>query len=60
MKYAIKIFVESEWMYVTTGRRVDELVPLLFDTAIEAENLAENWRLTGKEQFVKVVTYENI
>lgn len=57
MKYAIQIWFEDSWMYVTTGSHKSNLKPLIFEDAIAAENLAEEWRLTGKENFVKVVPY---
>lgn len=44
-------------MYVTTGSCAADLKPMLFEHSVDAEDLAESWRLTGKEQLVKVVPY---
>lgn len=57
MKYAIQVWLEDSWMYVTTGTRQEDLKPMLFEQSIDAEDIAESWRLTGKEQYVKVVPY---
>lgn len=59
MKYAIQIWFENSWMYVTTGSRADDLKPMLFDNSIDAEDIAEDWRLTGKEEYVRVVPYND-
>ena len=59
MKYAIQIWFEDDWMYVTTGSHSNDLKPMLFDNSIDAEDLAGSWRLTGKEEYVKVVPYES-
>lgn len=57
MKYALQVWINDDWMYVTTGSCAEDLTPLLFDNSIDAEDIAEHWRLTGKEIYVKVVTY---
>ena len=57
MKYAIKIKVEDDWIFVTEDS-LDGLVPMLYNTSQEAEELAEVWRLPGREYNVKVVTYD--
>lgn len=59
MKYAIQVWFENSWIYVTTGSCADDLKPLLFDNSIDAEDIAEEWRLTGKEEYVKVIPYES-
>lgn len=58
MKYGIQVRVEDSWVYVKTGSNPQELKPLLFDNSIAAEDIAEDLRFTGKEQFIKVVPYD--
>lgn len=60
MKHALMIKIDSlkeDWVYVTTGSNISDIKPLLFDDSITAEDIAEEWRLTNKEQNVKVVPY---
>lgn len=57
MKYAIQVWFDNDWQYVTTGSSVNQLTPLLFNNSVDAEDIAEKWRLSGKEEFVKVVLY---
>ena len=62
MKYAIMIKIDclnDDWIFVTTGSNASDLKPLLFDDPIVAEDLVEEWRLSGKEKSVKVVPYLN-
>jgi len=56
MKYAVMVWFEDDWMYVTQGSGFNVLT---FDNSIDAEDLAESWRLTGREEYVKVVPYES-
>ena len=46
----------TDWIYVTKST-VDGFEPILYNSSEEAEDIAEIWRLPGKEQNVKVVTY---
>jgi len=45
---------DGEWTYITAdgGAR-----PVLYKTSNDAEEVAEQWRLTGKEHNIKVVVY---
>ena len=47
----------NDWLYVTEGP-ADDLRVKLYPTSEAAEEIAESWRLTGKEQNVKVVVYK--
>jgi len=63
MKYAIKVCLDpdnDEWLYITerTTNCMD-LQPVLFDLEEDAENYAITWRLEGKADMVKVVSYES-
>lgn len=63
MKYAIKVLLskeENDWIYVTedTGRCDWNIVPKLFDDFETANYFADTWRIKGKENFVKVVKYD--
>ena len=59
MKYAIMInaFGDDDWIYVTEDS-LDGPCVKVYTTSEEAEEVAEIWRLPGKELNVKVVTYE--
>lgn len=54
--YAIKILVNNEWTYITES--CSDFQVKLYSCSETAENLAEFFRLTGKEDRVKVVTYK--
>ena len=56
MKYAIMVMFEGDWMYVTLGSG-ENIRVRTFDNFIDAEDVAEAWRLSGREQYVKVVPY---
>ena len=57
-QYAIKVMWQpNDWLYVTEGP-ADDLRVKLYPTSEAAEEIAESWRLTGKEQNVKVVVYK--
>lgn len=59
VKYAIKVMWQpNDWMYVTEGP-ADDLRVVVYPTSEAAENVAETWRLTGKEENVKVVVYKD-
>ena len=45
---------DREWIYVTAD---GEARPVLYKTSSDAEEVAEHWRLTGKEHNIKVVIY---
>lgn len=55
-RYAIQVILDGDWIYVTESWG-DTLVPKLYDTSEAAEEIAESWRLTGKEHNVRVVVY---
>ena len=57
MKYALKVYFEEEWLYISEGP-IEELRPVLFDTLEEAEKMAEIWRVEGIEEKMEVVEYE--
>lgn len=57
--YAIQVkWPDGGWMYVTEGP-ADDLRVKVYPTSEAAENVAETWRLTGKEENVKVVVYKD-
>lgn len=62
MKYAIKVCLDVEnddWLYITEHtQNCMDLFPVLFDDEESAENYAITWRLEGKAENVKVVSYE--
>ena len=55
IKYAIKVKLENDWIYVTEGTNGDLRIKTWLNE-MDAEDMAEHWRLTGKEHNVKVVT----
>lgn len=60
MKYAIKIeFDVDTYLYVTedTGKCDFDLRVKLYNSLAEANKDAEIWRISGKEQNVRVVEY---
>jgi hypothetical protein len=58
MKYAIKVkWPDGGWLYVTEGPANDLRVKV-YSSSDAAEEIAESWRLTGKEENVKVVVYK--
>jgi hypothetical protein len=57
MKYAVKVYFEDQWLYISEGP-IDELRPLLFDTLDEAKKLAKIWRLHGHEEKVEAVEFQ--
>lgn len=62
-KYAIKIMLATDdWIYVTKDKGYCDwdMEPMLFETYEEADNFANTWRKVGKEQFVKVVEYDEL
>ena len=52
--YAIMVKFDGEWTYVTADGAAR---PVLYKTSSDAEEVAEQWRLTGKEHNIKVVVY---
>lgn len=58
MKYAIQVMFDGAWMYVTEQDNEGNLQAKTYPSAEWAEEIAESWRLTGKESYVRVVTYE--
>lgn len=59
IKYTIQVqWPDGGWMYVTEGS-FDDLRVKVYDSSEAAETVAETWRLTGKENNVKVVVYKD-
>ena len=57
IKYAIKVKMSyDDWMYVTGS----DGKPVTYLSSEAAEDMAEVWRLTGKEGNVKVVVYKEV
>lgn len=60
IKYAIQVMWQpDDWMYITEGR-FDDLQVKVFNSSEAAEEIAEHFRLTGKEENVKVVVYKEV
>jgi len=59
MKYAVQVRFghEDDWLYVTRSTVDHDVEVVLYDSSEAAEEVAESWRLTGKEHYVKVVTF---
>ena len=68
MKYAVKVCFDGkdDWVYVTVDRiPLEDLEmepldppPMIFDDKESAEEIADTFRIDGKEDNVKVVEYE--
>ena len=59
--YAIMVCLDGkdDWLYITEHtKNCMDLRPVLFDLEEDAENYAITWRLEGKAEYVKVVSYE--
>ena len=60
--YAIMVCLDpdnDDWIYITEHtKNCMDLRPVLFDDEESAENYAITWRLEGKADMVKVVSYE--
>ena len=60
-KFAVMVYMGEDWMYITSlTPNADKPAVAVFDTAEDAEVCANRWRLSSKEQYVKVVEYFDV
>jgi len=59
-KFGIKVMLaKDDWIWVIKkdDSAMFGISPILYDSKEEAEKFAKEWRVSGKEAFVKVVEY---